>query len=121
MCVGDRPRATRSRGGGQGDAHDEAGVAGHRPHLDRSAVRLYHSGHDRQAQAGRLHAAALPCPADVAAGEALEDPVGDLRRDAGPSSRTVMVARPSLTDNAVSTCVPGGVWVRALARRFAIT
>ena len=51
-----------------------------RSQLDAAAVRLGHRAHDRQAEA-----AAPPAPAAVAvaADEAVEDPVAQLRRDAG--------------------------------------
>ena len=112
-----------SAGNGQGESDGKRRVAGLALHLDPAVMRLHYRGDDRKSQAGAaaVGGSGSAYPAHIGPGEPLEDPVSDLRWDAGAVVVTVITADPFATATPASTWVPGGVWVRALASRLVTT
>ena len=109
----------RGDGDGARQADHERGVARPADQVDPTIVRLDHRGHDGQAEAG---AAGRPRAGGVAAGEPFEEPGCSVSGMPGPLSVTVTTARRRRRRRAgVTTVVPGGVCVRALASRLAST
>ena len=117
VVVAVRPSPHRP-GRGSGRRTEKVVSPGELSSSTRAAVRLGDGGHDRQAEAGASTGAVAGV---VATGEPLEHVGLQRLRHAGPVVVHADAHPVALGPDRVTTVVPSGVWVRALASRLATT